>query len=66
MTIDVETRNSALACPICRTASNEERSFEDVSLWRCPECDHCFTNQSRLKNLEEYDDTYYDKTLDGE
>ncbi len=49
-----------IPCPICRAESRLESSFTDVHLYRCRECDHCFTDQVRLEKFEEYTAEYYE------
>jgi 2-polyprenyl-3-methyl-5-hydroxy-6-metoxy-1,4-benzoquinol methylase len=49
-----------LKCTICGAKSSIEYSFRNLSLFRCPNCDHCF---SYLKdNFEGYNSEYFDVT----
>jgi len=47
-----------LRCPVCGTPSRHEDTFRDISLWRCPACDHCFTDVASLDYLGEYDEAW--------
>lgn len=46
-------------CPICGTESDFLRLDIGVDLYRCPSCDHCFTDVSALETLEQYGEDYY-------
>jgi SAM-dependent methyltransferase len=52
---------STLACPICTHASGFERRCRDADLYRCSECDHCFSDLSSLRAVEEYRPDYFEK-----
>jgi len=47
-------------CPLCSSLSSFEAGFSDVQLYRCSQCDHCYTDQSKLKHFEEYSAAYYE------
>lgn len=46
-------------CPVCGTESRFLPLDIGVELYRCPSCDHCFTNISALAATEQYDQDYY-------
>jgi SAM-dependent methyltransferase len=46
---------AALPCPVCGATAHREAGFRDITLYRCPECDHCFTDIASLEHLGEYD-----------
>jgi 2-polyprenyl-3-methyl-5-hydroxy-6-metoxy-1,4-benzoquinol methylase len=46
-------------CPVCGTESCFLPLNIGVELYRCPSCDHCFTNVSALEATEQYDQDYY-------
>lgn len=50
-----------LACTVCGTNSTLEAQFNDVKLYRCPNCDHCFTDIHALEKFATYDAEYYQK-----
>lgn len=50
----------AISCTICGTEASLEFSFEDIDLYRCAVCDHCFSDQSRVRAHEQYGPEYYD------
>jgi 2-polyprenyl-3-methyl-5-hydroxy-6-metoxy-1,4-benzoquinol methylase len=54
---DLET--SKIYCPVCSTESNFLPLYIGVDLYRCPNCDHCFTNVSTLEATEQYNQDYY-------
>ena len=49
-----------LACPVCDTYSEFEFKFSDISLYRCMDCDHCFTDISSLFESEKYEPQYFE------
>ncbi|RJQ56220.1 MAG: class I SAM-dependent methyltransferase [Nitrospiraceae bacterium] len=57
-TMAIKSNNAEeLNCTICGAMSFMEYSFSDLNLYRCPNCDHCFSD---LKgNFEEYDSEYF-------
>ena len=46
-------------CPICKTISVIYPLKVDVNLYRCPNCNHCFTDISVLNEMESYDENYF-------
>ena len=52
---------STLTCPICTHDSGFEQRCRDADLYRCPECDHCFSDLSSLRAVEEYTPEYFEK-----
>lgn len=52
--------NPKIHCPVCGTESRFFPLNIGVDLYRCPSCDHCFTNVSALEATEQYDQDYYD------
>jgi SAM-dependent methyltransferase len=48
-------------CPVCGAASSIEQQCADADLYRCAACDHCFSDPSSLKTVEEYGPEYYDE-----
>lgn len=51
-----------LSCTVCGAASRLERTLPDAELFRCPECDHCFTNLDSIDGLETYGAEYFEIT----
>ncbi len=56
---------AALACPVCGKPARPTGQFDDVRLYRCEQCDQCFTDTAALRHVERYDDTYYAHTHEG-
>src|SRR5579863_3761851 len=54
--------SKTLPCSICFTESRYEGGFADISLFRCPSCQHCFTDLASLQVPEEYSAEYFDET----
>lgn len=50
---------TTINCPVCGTESNFLPLNIGVDLYRCPSCDHCFTNVSTLEATEQYNQDYY-------
>jgi len=50
------------SCTICGTGSPLERSVPEAELFRCPECDHCFTDLNSVAGLETYGAEYFETT----
>lgn len=46
-------------CPVCGGVSAVEHPFSDIILYRCPTCDHCFTDIKVIDNKVIYDENYY-------
>ena len=57
----IAERSATLACPICASDSPFEASFSDVYLYRCPVCDHCFTDPRGISTPESYGPEYFQK-----
>jgi SAM-dependent methyltransferase len=56
-------RDSAtLPCPVCAAASGLAFRHRDADLYRCPDCDHCFSDIASMRAEEPYDARYYDET----
>lgn len=49
-----------LICPVCGTRCSLEKKCSDIALYRCPDCDHCFSNVKSLNSVEEYNSDYYE------
>lgn len=47
------------ACPVCRSPSRLEARHPDADLWRCPDCDHCFSDPATLRRHEHYGPDYF-------
>lgn len=58
----MSTLKSEENCPICGGVSRLESGFDDIRLFRCAHCDHCFTDLKALKKLEDYDSSYFHDT----
>jgi SAM-dependent methyltransferase len=58
MSGDVTTARS---CPVCAAPSFTERMLADVHLYRCPGCDHCFTDPAQLSHTEQYGESYFEE-----
>lgn len=52
-----------LKCPVCGHAARFERSAKEADLYRCPNCDHCFSDPASLAIPEDevYRPPYYGK-----
>lgn len=53
-----QQRERTLRCPVCETSARWEDSFRDIVLYRCPSCDHCFTDLESLEYFGEYDQSW--------
>lgn len=51
-----------LNCPVCHGASFLGQNTSDAIVWRCPACDHCFSDIQSIKAHEDYSQDYYDIT----
>jgi len=49
----------SLCCPVCAAPSFVEDRLEEVTLCRCPSCDHCFTDLNSLNSFEPYAPDYF-------
>lgn len=50
----------AIPCTVCGSQAFLEYRLEDIDLYRCSGCDHCFSDQSRVKVGERYGPEYYE------
>lgn len=48
-------------CTICDTETFNKIDINEITLYRCPNCDHCFTDINQLACRESYDESYYDE-----
>ena len=53
---------SDLMCPVCTAKANLWVQLPAVSLFRCIDCGHCFTDVSSIAVEENYGSDYYKKT----
>ena len=51
---------NALLCTVCAAGSPLMLSRPEGSLYRCPACDHCFTDPNSVPEPEDYGADYYD------
>jgi 2-polyprenyl-3-methyl-5-hydroxy-6-metoxy-1,4-benzoquinol methylase len=51
-----------VACPVCNSDSYHWVQLPTVSLFRCAECSHCFTDISSIAKEETYGSEYYQET----
>ena len=49
-----------LLCPVCNDEADIEAKIEDIKLYRCSNCNHCFTDVNSLNYFEGYDHQYYE------
>ena len=52
----------SLRCPVCNSESAFERRAASIDLWRCPSCDHCFSDISTVGEPEDYSPEYIEMT----
>ncbi len=52
---------AALQCPVCMAPSSVEHELDDFTLYRCPDCDHCFTDLRSIDIPEQYEKGYFEK-----
>ncbi|HBB41458.1 MAG: hypothetical protein COW73_11295 [Nitrospirae bacterium CG18_big_fil_WC_8_21_14_2_50_70_55] len=50
-----------LPCPVCATASPLEHRAAPAAIYRCPACDHAFSDPASIRAPESYDPAYYAK-----
>lgn len=50
----------SLTCPVCTGQSKFEYKFSDISLYRCMDCDHCFTDINSPMEFEKYEPQYFE------
>ena len=46
-------------CPICGCVCNVEATFAECSIYRCTNCDHCFTDLKVINDGASYSEDYY-------
>jgi len=49
----------SLVCPICNSPSFPDHKHPEVDIFRCPQCDHCFSDMKSLRSQEHYQADYY-------
>ena len=49
-----------LNCPICDHVSRLTLRLPEVDIYRCPDCDHCFSDPDSIVNPEEYQENYFE------
>lgn len=54
--------SQALHCPVCNSAGFPEQTTSDAVVWRCPACDHCFSDLQSIEAHEVYSQEYFDVT----
>jgi SAM-dependent methyltransferase len=47
-------------CVVCNAEALLEAEFEDIKLYRCLNCRHCFTDTDSLNFFQEYNNQYYE------
>ena len=50
-----------LPCPVCGTPSQFAQLSRDAALYRCSDCDHCFSDPESIQAVERYGPEYYEK-----
>jgi len=55
------SRDGVLSCPVCGGAGALEQIARDGDLYRCADCDHCFSDPQSIRHVETYGPEYYDK-----
>lgn len=50
----------ALGCAVCNAEAFLEAEFDDIKLYRCFVCKHCFTDKNSLNSFEDYKPQYYE------
>lgn len=55
----VEGTVTSPPCPVCGSSSKLEHGFSEIRLYRCPACDHCFTDLRAITSFEHYGPDYY-------
>ncbi len=50
-----------LTCPVCSAPGVIENILKEVTLCRCPSCDHCFTDLHSIDQLEPYHADYFEE-----
>jgi SAM-dependent methyltransferase len=57
----MEQKSAQLACPVCGTRSVADGHSQDADLFRCPDCDHCFSDVGSIRRAETYDQSYFEE-----
>jgi SAM-dependent methyltransferase len=53
---------SSVPCTVCQTPSSLAWRHPEANLYRCPSCDHCFSDPASIGEQEQYGPDYYDDT----
>lgn len=48
-------------CTVCGTGTRLEFKHQHADLYRCPECDHCFSDLPSMRASEDYGSEYYEQ-----
>jgi len=51
----------SLKCPVCDGEPNSYKRLQEVDLYRCDTCSHCFTDINTIINNETYSNDYYEE-----
>lgn len=54
-----DTNTRVVKCPVCEIESRFLPLKVGVDIFRCPSCDHCFTDVSVMEAHEPYDEDYF-------
>jgi 2-polyprenyl-3-methyl-5-hydroxy-6-metoxy-1,4-benzoquinol methylase len=57
----MEQKSAQLACPVCSAKSVPDGHSQDADLFRCPDCDHCFSDVGSIRQVETYDESYFEE-----
>lgn len=49
-----------LLCTVCNEEAFKKAEFDDIKLYNCPVCGHCFTDADSLNYFEDYGSQYYE------
>ncbi len=52
---------SSLKCPVCNRKSEPYKKLQEVDLYRCNNCSHCFTDIDTIINNETYSNDYFEE-----
>lgn len=50
-----------LQCPVCTAPSFMQHELDDLKLYRCPDCGHCFTDLQSIDIPEQYEKGYFER-----
>ncbi len=53
---------STRPCPVCESGASLAFHHPDADLYRCADCDHCFSDIESMRSAEPYDARYYEQT----